>query len=127
MSAVMCGVGAYNLCINQGTTVSLVFIWTTSPCGCSGTVGAGAQVVDITGYTAAMQFRQWYGGPLIYDASSDLVLGGIGGTITLTIPPGVTSTFTWFQGVYDLLLTSSQGVATRLLAGNVSISPQVST
>jgi hypothetical protein len=127
MSAVMCGTGAFNLCINQGATVSLVFIWTTGPCCGCGTVGATPQAVDITGYTAAMQFRNYYGGTLLYDASGDLVLGGIYGTITLSIPASATASFGWYQGVYDLLLTSSQGVATRLLAGNVCVSPQVTT
>jgi hypothetical protein len=122
-----CGPGAYNLCIYQGATVSQVFLWTAGAGCCPPPVGASPNAVDLTGYTAVMQFRNYYGGPLLYDASSDLVLGGVAGTITLTIPAATTETFTWYQAVYDLLLTSSQGVTTPLLAGTVMIQPSVST
>jgi hypothetical protein len=126
MTQQCCGVGAYNICVNQGATLILVFTWTAGGCGC-GTVGASPQAVDITGYTAAMQFRTYYGGSLLYDASSNITLGGVLGTITLIIPATTTETFTWYQGVYDLLMTSSQGIVTRLLAGNVSVSQGVTT
>jgi hypothetical protein len=121
-----CCVANYDLCINQGATYQPNFIWTAGGCGV-GTVGASPQPVDLTGYTAAMQFRNYYGGTLLYDASADIVLGGTAGTIALTIPASVTETFTWYSGVYDLLLTSAQGVATRLLAGNVNVSQGVTT
>jgi hypothetical protein len=116
--------GAYNICINQGATLTLMFIWTTGQC--CGAVGTTAMPVDLTGYTAALQIRAYALAPtILYDASSNLVLGGIAGTITLTIPASVTATFGWWQGVYDLLLISSSGVVTRLLAGTVTVSAQV--
>jgi hypothetical protein len=116
--------GLYNICINQGATLNTEFLWTTGGCGC-GTVGSTSQAVDLTGYTANMQFCQYAGGTLLYDASVNLTLGGVAGTITLLIPASVTETFTWFQAVYDLLLTDSSGNATRLLAGSVTVSPAV--
>jgi hypothetical protein len=121
-----CGPGAYNICIYQGATLSQVFLWTAGAGCCPAPVGAGPQAVDITGYAATMQFRTYYGGPLLYDATPNLVLGGVAGTITLSIPALVTETFTWWQGVYDLLLTSSQGVVTPLLAGTVMVTPSIS-
>jgi hypothetical protein len=63
--------------------------------------------------------------PILYDASSDITLGGVAGTITLLIPAADTATFTWWVGVYDLKLTSSSGVVTRLLEGSVAVSPEV--
>lgn len=116
--------GIYNLCINQYATYTLPIIWSAGLCGC-GTVGAGPSPVDLTGYTVAMQFRAFQGGEILYDASSDIVLGGTTGEITLTIPAIVTATFTWWKGVYDLLLTDSSGNATRLLQGSVTVSPGV--
>ena len=120
--------GAYNICIYQNATLTLVFIWTAGTCCGSGTTGATPQPVDLTGYTAAMQFLQYApGGNMLYDASRDIVLGGTAGTIALTIPDSVTASFNWFNAVYDLILTSSQGVATALLSGQVIVTPGVST
>jgi hypothetical protein len=122
-----CGTGTYNLCINQGATYTKVFVWTAGACPC-GTVGAAPSAVDLTGYTATMQFRPFpLSTTLLYDASSNITLGGVNGTITLVIPAANTETFTWWQGVYDLLLTDSSGNATRLLMGSISVSPGVST
>lgn len=122
--------GAYNLCINQGATYTRTFIWSAGVCcaaGQGGTVGATPTLVDLTGYTAEMQFRPYaLSTTLYYDASSNITLGGTAGTIALVIPASVTETFIWFQGVYDLLLTDSSGNVTRLLAGSIVISPGVS-
>ena len=122
-----CGTGTYNLCINQGATFTRIFVWTAGQCGC-GTVGASSGPMDLTGFTAALQIRQFQlSTTVLYDASSNITLGGVTGTITLVIPAANTETFTWWQGVYDLLLTSAAGIATRLLMGSVTVSPAVST
>jgi hypothetical protein len=119
--------GTYNLCINQYATFALPIIWKAGPCGC-GTVGAGPAPVDLTGYTANMQFRAYpLSTSILYDASSDIVLGGVTGTITVNIPADITAGFTWWKAVYDLLLTDSSGNATRLLQGTVTVNPGVTT
>jgi hypothetical protein len=121
----MSDVGTYNLHINQFATFTRVFIWTAGMCGC-GTVGASSGPVDLTGYTAALQIKAF---PLattpLFDAGGDIVLGGTAGTISLTIAASDTANFTWWQGVYDLILTSSSGVVTRLLQGSVTVIPGV--
>jgi hypothetical protein len=117
--------GTYNLCINQFATFDKVFIWIAGMCGC-GTVGATSGPVDLTGYTAALQIKSFaLSTTILYDASSNIVLGTTNGTITLNIPASVTAGFTWWNGVYDLLLTDSSGVATRLLQGSVTVKPGV--
>jgi hypothetical protein len=119
------GTGTYNFQINQFATFEKVFIWTAGMCGC-GTVGASSGPVDLTGYTAALQIRPFsLSTTILYDASSNITLGGTAGTITLDIPATSTALFTWWNGVYDLLLTSSSGVATRLLMGSVTVTPGV--
>lgn len=123
----MNGPGTFNLAIFQYATYEPTFTWYAGQCVCTGTIGAGAEPVDLTGYTALLQIRTAPGGTLLYDASSNITLGGTAGTIALNIPAATTAGFTWSVGVYDLLLTSSQGVATRLLTGNVTVSPAVST
>lgn len=123
--------GAYNIGIYQNATLNLVFIWSTGGACCTGTttppVGQAPTLVNLTGYTATMQFRNYYTGPLLFDASSYITLGGVAGTITLDIPASVTSAFTWLSAVYDLLLTDSSGNVTPLLAGNVTVTPGIST
>lgn len=120
------GSGVYNLQISQYATYIMTFVWSAGTCGCS-TVGATITPVDLVGYTATLQIRQFVSGPLVVDLSSYIVLGGTAGTITLTVPSSVTAGFTWWNGVYDLLLTSSSGIATRLLQGSVTVTPGVST
>lgn len=121
--------GTYNLCIPQGATYTKTFIWTAGVCCGSSTVGATPLPVDLTGYSATMQFKPYASpaAPVLYDASGDIVLGGTAGTIALTIDATDTEGFTWFQGVYDLLLTDSSGNVTRLLQGSITISPATST
>jgi hypothetical protein len=115
-----------NLCINQGATYAQVFTWLAPSC-CPGTVGACLAPVDITGYTATLQIKPYYLATVpYYDASADCVLGGTAGTIYLTIPASATQGFTWWNGVYDLLLTSAGGYATRLFSGKVTVSPAIS-
>lgn len=117
-----CDTGTYNLCLSQYATYTKTFIWIGGGCGC-GTVGASPGPVDLTGYTVAMQIRPFAGSPVVlYDASSDITLGGTSGAIALVIDATDTAGFTWLNGVYDLLLTSAAGVATRLLAGSVTVS-----
>lgn len=120
------GTDNFNLCINQGATFERIFIWLNGTCGCGS--GSPQIPVNLTGFTASMQIRAF---PLsvavLYDATPDLVVGTTDGTITLTIPAAVTETFTWWQGVYDLLMTSAGGQVTRLLSGQVTISPGVTT
>ena len=117
--------GTYNLCINQYATFMRIFQWKAAQC-CGVPVGSVPLPVDLTGYTAMMQFRSY---PLdtniLYDASSNITLGGVSGTISLLIPANVTAGFTWWTGFYDLLLINSSGFVTRLLSGTVTVSPGV--
>lgn len=118
-----CG-GSYNLNICQGATYTRVFIWLAGTC--CGAAGAGPQPVDLTGYTAYLQIRPFpLSTEVLYDASTDLTLGGVDGTITLVIPAADTEDFTWWAGVYSLLLMDSSGNVTQLLSGTVTVCPSV--
>ena len=95
----------------------------------SSSVTSPTGLVNLTGYTADMQFRvSPYATSILYEASTAngaIVLGGATGTITITIPAVTTTGFTFRQAVYDLKMTSPGGVVTRLLAGSVTVSPEV--
>ena len=116
--------GIYNLAIFQSATFTFSCQWLEAGC-CA--VGSTEVPVDLTGYTAELQIRPYVlSTTLLFDASSDVALGTTTGTINIIIPPTVTAGFTWASGVYDLLMTSPTGVATRLLSGTVTVSPGVS-
>jgi hypothetical protein len=117
-------VGNYSFCIDQNATFLRIFTWFAG--SCCGAVGSQPAPVDLTGYRANMQIRPFpLSSTILYDASANITLGGIAGTITLLIPPLNTAGFTWWTGVYDLLLTDPYGVVTRLLSGSVSVCPGV--
>jgi hypothetical protein len=120
-----CCIQTFNICILQGATYAKQFTW-WGPVLVYGQVQQAP--INLTGYTATLQIRPYaLSTQVYYDASSNIVLGGIAGTITLTIPPSVTETFTWWNGVYDLLLTSADGsYSTRLFQGAVTVLPGVS-
>lgn len=118
--------GVFNIAIEQYATLIMPIIWTQSANTILPPVGSSPLPVNLTGYTVMMQIRPYpLSNTILYDASSNIVLGGVNGTITLTIPAATTLTFTWWTGVYDLLLTSPTGFVTRLLEGTVTVTPGV--
>jgi hypothetical protein len=122
-----CSAFLFDLCIKQWATYLQAFTWLSPQIV---PIPPGTQQVlpvDLTGYTATLQIRPYPLAPMIlYDASSNITLGGPTGIVTINIPASVTGGFTWWNGVYDLLLTSINGTATRLTQGNVTVSPGVS-
>ncbi len=115
--------GVYNLYVEQGSTYTRVFKWTTGGTGCN--LGTP---VDLTGFTSKMQIRSNVSSAtVLFEASTangNIVLGGTLGTITLTIPAADSAAWTFVTGVYDLELM--MGVdATRLLQGKVAVSKEV--
>jgi len=94
-------------------------------------VSSGSQQVlpvDLTGYMATLQILPYpLATAILYDASSNITLDGPTGIITINIPASITGGFTWWAGVYDLLLTDLNGTAYRFTQGNVTVSPGVST
>lgn len=78
--------------------------------------------VDVTGYTADMQFRQTVdASDILMEASTTngyITIGTTDGAITINIPAAVTGALeTVLSGVYDLFITDPSGFVTRLLAG----------
>lgn len=52
-------------------------------------------------------------------------LGGVAGTVTINLSPIETAALTWKSAVYDLEIVFGNGDVRRLLAGSVSVSPEV--
>lgn len=117
--------GTYNLCIEQGATFTRVFTWQTGTPGCP---PKNLVPVDLTTFSAILQIRATINSTeVLYEASTalgNIVLGGVTGTITLTISAVDTADFTWTRGVYNLNMDSG-GTVTRLIQGAVAVSPEV--
>lgn len=112
------GAGVYHLKIDQGSTFSLVITYKDS----EGTL------INLTGYDARMQLRRNHDDdtPLIEltVANGRIALGGVDGTVTLTISSGDTAALPAVEGVYDLELVSGSTVD-KLIAGTFTIAPEV--
>lgn len=107
--------GSYEIEIEQGSTFTLELLWkdpSNTP-------------IDLTGWTASMHCRAHISSttPFLTLTTENgyITLGGTAGTITLSVPAPIIAAITDTGGVYDLLLTSSGGVVTKLLSGNVKI------
>jgi hypothetical protein len=110
--------GTYNITLYQGATYQQQFTWKDQ----------NNNPINLTGYTARMQIRESHdaASPFVtLSTGSGITLGGVAGTITLTISDSQTSAMTQSSGVYDIELVSSLGTVTRLLEGNVIISREV--
>ena len=108
----------YNLLIEQGATFELSIIWKDD----------NDTPIDISGYSARMQIRKTYDSDpvisLTNDSDGGIVLGGVAGTIAITIDADTTDDIEILRGRYDLELEFN-GVVTRLLQGIVNISREV--
>ena len=109
----------HDIIIEQGATFTRTITWKDS-------TGAA---VNLTGYTARMQIRERVDSAtalVSLTQASGIALGGSDGTITLTITSALTDALpNMKKGVYDLELVSSGGIVTRLIQGEVVVSPQV--
>lgn len=106
--------GSYDIMVIPGTTVSETWTWYQSD---------GTTLVDLTGYSAELQARC---GNQVVDTysttSGQISLGGVSGTITLTVAASVTKAYKPRQtGIYLLNLTDSQGTVVPFLTGRFVI------
>ena len=105
---------SYNLTINQGETFSKDFTYT-----------AGGNAVDL----GSMQVRPSYAAATtlvsLTSGAGDIALTAAG-VITVTISATATAALAApNNGVYDLEIIGTDSTVTRLLQGNVSITPEV--
>lgn len=109
-----------NLKIDQGATFTKVVTWKT---------GSPALPVNLTGCSARMQVRETLEATeKLLELTSEnggITLGGALGTVALRVEADDTAAFTWSSGVYDLEIEFVGGTVRRLLAGTVTVSPEV--
>jgi hypothetical protein len=111
--------GTYNITCNQGATFSRTITWTDS----------AKSAINLTGYTARMQVRSAANSASIVleltTANNRITLGGVAGTVTLTVDAATTANLTPSLYVYDLELVSGGGLVTRLIEGNFNVKAEV--
>ncbi len=111
--------GKYDFTLYQGATFARVLTWKDE----------NETPIDLTGYTARMHIRESQDADAAFvtltTENDGITLGDAAGTITLSISASDTAAITETSGVYDLELVSAGGIVTRLLAGEVLISKEV--
>jgi hypothetical protein len=89
-----------SLTIEQYSTFKARFTW----------LDKNKRAINLTGYTAVMQMRDAVGSPVLLE---------------LSLTDEETGALTFKSAIYDLVLISATGQATRLLEGKVTVSPGV--
>jgi hypothetical protein len=102
-----------NLIIDQGTTFSTSVDVTDE----------NDLPIDLTGYTGTAQIRKHYSS----SNSTPFAVGidGPDGTVTLNLTAAQTGALTAGRYVYDVELTNSSNVISRIVEGIVTVTPQV--
>lgn len=109
----------YQLEINQGADLEISFILNNE----NGTP------INLTGYTARMQLRTSYNSATVEmeltTANGRIVITPLLGKIALNAPASITTNLVAQQYVYDLEMVSGSGYVTRVVQGDVIVSPEV--
>lgn len=107
----------YNLVCEQATTFNFVF-----------TIKNGSTPWNLTGYTATMTVRPFVGAStttvVATTANGRITLGGIAGSVTVSIDATTTGAIGAGRYAYDLVLTSGATV-TRILEGKFVVTGAV--
>jgi hypothetical protein len=108
-----------NLIIEQGASFECRITWKA---------GTPPAAVNLSSFTARMQVRVTAASPdtaLSLTSSSGITLGGAAGTIDLFVSASGTAALAPGKYVYDLELVSASGNVTRLMAGTVTVTAEV--
>lgn len=109
--------GTLDFTIEQGATFNLLLTWEINNVA-----------VNLTGYTARLQARvdvQDTSTVLSLTTGAGITLGGAAGTISIDQSATQTALLPMGEYVYDLELIASNATVTRLVQGELNISPEV--
>lgn len=109
--------GTYNITCFQGASFDRTF-----------TVTQAGTALNLVGYSSALQVREAADSTaylLSLTSGSGITLGGTAGTVLVTITSAQSSALDAGSYAYDLELTSSAGLVTRLLEGGFTVSGNV--
>jgi|TARA_R110000764_G_scaffold61494_1_gene131011 hypothetical protein len=103
-----------NLTVDQGSSF-LAYVDVTDSSG---------NALDLNGYTVAGQIRKTYSSLTAVSFSAS-VSNALGGTISLGLSDTVTNAMKPGRYVYDVEILNSNGTRTRVLEGQVEVTPGV--
>ena len=106
--------GKYNFTLEQGATFSREI-----------TVQDSGSAMNLTGYTPRMQMRSTHDSSTIALTITASISNATQGKISLSATDTLTSAVEEGIYVYDLEIESSGGIVTRLMEGNVTVTPEV--
>ena len=102
-----------NLTLDQGATFSTVITLTDG----------NGNAIDLTNYTGAAQMRKSYTSSTAYTFS--VSLGGTSGTITLGMSANTTAGIAPGRYLYDVELTDTSSIISRVFEGIVTVTPNI--
>jgi hypothetical protein len=102
-----------NLFIDQGTTFTTIVTLTDTD----------GNVIDISGYTGAAQMRKHYTSSTA--KTFTVSLGGVNGTIELSMTANTTANIEAGRYLYDVELTDTGGTVSRVFEGIVTVNPNI--
>jgi hypothetical protein len=110
----------YDITIDQGSTWFINFLYKDT----------SGNPVDLTGYTAALQIRETYASTttllsLTSSPAAGITITPLTGTIAVTATAAQTGAIATGVYVYDCEITDGAGVVTRIVQGEVFLSPEV--
>ena len=103
-----------NITIDQGTTFSADIDVTD----------ADGDILNLTGYTVAGQMRKSYNSTT-FTAFSASVSNATGGVVTIGLSATQTNALKAGRYVYDVEITASDATVTRIVEGQIEVTPGV--
>lgn len=109
----------YDFEIEQGATRIVPLVWKDS----------SGNPVNLTGASARMQVRRSAADTEVLlemsTSNSRISVAALEGKINLIFSASVTAALKWRRGQYDLEVTSGDGSVTRLMQGEITVSPEI--
>ena len=103
-----------NLTVDQGSTFSASIDITDTE----------DNILTLTGYTVAGQIRKTYDSTISVDFSAS-VSNASTGEVTISLTPAQTNALVAGRNVYDVEITSAGGTVTRVIEGQLEVTPGV--
>lgn len=109
-----------NLEIDQGVSKNILITWLD---------GSTNLPMDLTGYTADLQVKQFYGSPDVLlelsTANNKISLDAGPGTIVLIFTPADTQNMTVYEGVYELVMTRPDNSKVSFVRGLFTLTQSI--
>lgn len=103
-----------NIVIDQGTSFSAEIDVSDNE----------GNILNLTGYTAAGQMRRTYSSTTATDFTA-VVSSALEGTVKISLTPTQTNSLKAGRYVYDVEITAADGAITRVVEGQVEVTPGV--